>query len=77
MYRTPIYHIPVKRVRVIVTESVLNYVVMGNNVVVMVCQSQKTTTHENAGKLHNYNGIPNQVFVPSLVYPHTIFMSII
>ena len=40
-YRTSIYHIPVKRVRVIVTKSVLNDVVMGDNIVVTVCLSQK------------------------------------
>ena len=47
---------------------------MGNNIVVTVCQSQKTTTHENTGKLNHDNGIPNQAFVPGSVYPHTVFL---
>ena len=48
---------------------------MDNNIVVMVCQSQKTQNHESAGKLNHYNGIPNQAFVPGLVCLPTFYLS--
>ena len=48
---------------------------MGDNIVVMVCQSQKTQNHESAGKLNYYNGIPNQAFVPGLVCLPTLYLS--
>ena len=48
---------------------------MGYNIVVTVCQSQKTQSHESMGKPNNYNGILNQAFVPGLVCLPTLYLS--
>ena len=48
---------------------------MGDNIVVMVCQSQKTQNHESVGKQNHYDHIPNQAFVPGLVCLPTIYLS--